>query len=268
MGPDAAWRTSPLTHYQVLERILQNGAAVNPILEAPWVECGICRADWLHVADQGIAADLLGNFLVVIQTQFPGRSLAERVRGVSQRLQTWYHDHGIADRFDVLLPSMFMGSKNGYKLRGSAAKIRAMIPFAWTLAQELLADADPVENTVKQCACQLWDIYQSLSEESILHADVSRVASTKFALLYVALNERFHEVNDKMWRLKPKLHLFLHICSDSSQPSRHWNYRDEDYGGMVSRLAKRRGGLLSPCALSRQVLNRFAILQPMVRILG
>ena len=52
-----------------------------------------------------------------------------------------------------------------------APPTQAMIPFAWTLAQELLADADPVENTVKQCACQLWDIYQSLSEESILHAD-------------------------------------------------------------------------------------------------
>ena len=173
------------------------------------------------------------------------------------------------DRFDVLLPTMFMPRNTGataYKLRGSAAKIRALVPFAWYMAQEILGDDDPVEATVKQCAFQLLEVYQTLSEESFLHADVARTASTRFALLYVALHDRFNATNEKMWRLKPKLHLFLHICSDSSKPSRHWNYRDEDYGGLVSRVSRRRGGLLSPTALSRQVLSRFAILQPMIKI--
>ena len=82
----------------------------------------------------------------------------------------------------------------------------------------------------------------------------------------VALHDALHPVHDKWFRIKPKLHMFLHVCSDGSRPARYWAYRDEDYGGSVARLSRRRGGCRNATATSLNVLQRFAILNPMVRI--
>ena len=71
----------------------------------------------------------------------------------------------------------------------------------------------------------------------------------------------------KLWKIKPKLHLFLELCSvERTRPSLCWNYRDEDFGGSVARLARRRGGLLSASAFSRNLILMWSM-QPMIRIL-
>jgi hypothetical protein len=70
----------------------------------------------------------------------------------------------------------------------------------------------------------------------------------------------------KLWKIKPKLHLFLELCSvERTRPSLCWNYRDEDFGGSVARLARRRGGLLSASAFSRNLILMWSM-QPMIRI--
>ena len=90
--------------------------------------------------------------------------------------------------------------------------------------------------------------------------------STKFALLYVGLHENMNPTNAKLWRLKPKLHQFLHLCSEGGIPSKTWTYRDEEFGGSVARLARRRGGMLRPQATSAKVLWSFATQCKAVRI--
>ena len=72
--------------------------------------------------------------------------------------------------------------------------------------------------------------------------------------------------NDVDWKLKPKIHMWLELCAERSRPSQFWCYRDEDYGGTVAALARRRGGKNSAQAMSETVLDLFAIKQPMVRL--
>ena len=69
------------------------------------------------------------------------------------------------------------------------------------------------------------------------------------------------------WKVKPKLHLFLELCSDGSQPSKTWTYRDEDWGGSVARMARRRGCVLTLPSFSSAILERFKMQQPIVRLL-
>ena len=266
VGAAAAWRGEPLGHYDVLARIRQRGALINPLLEVPWVQASVCRADWLHVADQGVAADFIGNALWVLQARCPGRSLANRVAVLSTRLQQYYEQNNIAERVDVLLPSLFSQPRQGFKLRASAAKTRAMVPFIDVCCRELLADGNDVEQTVTAAAACLRQVYATLAEDSFLYADVARSQSINFALLWLALHDVQNHDDDRCWRLKPKLHLFLHICSDGSRPARHWNYRDEDYGGAVARAARRRGGVLSAPAVSKTVLERFWMQHPHFRM--
>ena len=72
--------------------------------------------------------------------------------------------------------------------------------------------------------------------------------------------------DDTAWRVKPKLHMLLELCSEGSRPSTFWTYRDEDFGGSVSRMVRRRGGLLSVRAFSKSLIDKFRMHQPMLRI--
>ena len=62
------------------------------------------------------------------------------------------------------------------------------------------------------------------------------------------------------------MHLFLELCSSGTEPQKFWNYRDEDFGGSVARLARRRGGMLCCSSTSRVVLQKFKMLNLRIRI--
>ena len=221
--------------------------------------------DWLHVADQGVAADLAGNLFWFLcdQQLVPGRNIAARVWYLNERLQTWYEHRRIDDRIDILHPNRFWDAR---KLRCNAACMRSMVPFLKDLAEELLGGGDPNHVALRICCQSLHECYMCLDERSFAHADVAKAESIKFALQWVALHRVWFPLDEKSFKLKPKLHLFLHICSDGSRPRRYWAYRDEDYGGAVARRGRRRGGILSVHALSRRVLERFWIQLPTFRL--
>ena len=84
--------------------------------------------------------------------------------------------------------------------------------------------------------------------------DLTRHSRT-CCLLTVALEA----ANKKLWRVKPKMHLFQELCEmQSSSPADSWTYRDEDFGGTLAKVSRRRGGLNSPLGTARSVLQRFA----------
>ena len=87
----------------------------------------------------------------------------------------------------------------------------------------------------------------------------------RFALQYVSLRNA-HADDPKAWRIKPELHMFLELCSEGPHPAKFWNYRDEDWGGSVARMARRRGGELHALTFSTNVLSRFKVQQPVIRM--
>ena len=158
---------------------------------------------------------------------------------------------------------MLKQPKKAPKLRSSAAQCRALVPFAVMEANRLLNDAVPHEAAAKIGMHHLGQCYAALSHDSIFAADALKENSVRFALQYVALE--LYANHPKNWRIKPKLHLFLHMCSEGSRPSCCWTYRDEDWGGSVSSRSRRRGGLLSAQAFSSNLLDRFRML-PVIRL--
>ena len=235
---------------------------MSPLFNAPGVHLRIFRVDWLHAADQGITADCWGNLLLLLSKKSRGTNSQQRVADLWSRIQNWYQEHYIEDRLQNLVETMLKQPKKAPKLRASAAQCRALVPFALQEANRLLDDSVPEEAAANNAMFHLEQCYRALSRDSIFAADVLREHSTKFTLQFVAL-ERYAD-DPKRWRVKPKLHLFLHLCSDGSRPALFWTYRDEDYGGSVSSRSRRRGGLLSAQAFSSNLLNRFRM-QPMIR---
>lgn len=247
-----------------MAQILRNGLTISPLFSIPWVTKDICRIDWLHCADQGVAADYLANLFLMLAEKLPGRSIDARVSSLWARLQAFYDENNVDDRLQNLTKTMIKQPKKAPKLRGGAAQVRALVPFGLKMAEELLAGGTPKEEAALIGMRHLANCYAALSHEAIFYADNLRENSCKFALQYCAL-ELFDD-DPKSWRVKPKLHMFLELCSEGSRPATFWTYRDEDFGGSLSRMVRRRGGLLSVRAFSKSLIDRFRIHQPMLRI--
>ena len=222
------------------------------------------RIDWLHVADQGISADYVANLLLTVARKLPARALSSQVQLLWERLQAWYVRKGVMDRLPRLVPTTLQQPKKAPKLRGSAAQVRALIPFALECSQEFLSLSDPVESAIRTGMHHLHECYRCLAEE-MFSPDVLQDNAVRFAQQYVALEAHFPE--PMTWRVKPKLHLFLELAAEGSRPSQYWCYRDEDWGGSVARMARRRGGRSSVANFSAGVLSRFRVQQPAVRML-
>jgi hypothetical protein len=264
----AGWRQRPLSHLECMLRILQSRGIVNPILEAPWIKTSCFRMDWLHVADLGVTGDFLGNFFHVVEPLFNGANKKERCASIYKEMAAYYDANGVEDRFDCLMPTFFDQDKSTspYKLRGGAAKIRALVPFAWQIAQEMLDMDVPMHSAIAQAAFHLHETYAALSANHPAPVDAMKEHGRKFAIQYVALHDFLHPANDRAFRIKPKMHLFLHITSDDSLPRLTWTYRDEDFGGSVARMARRRGNVLRASSTSKLTLARFKIETPCIRI--
>ena len=249
-----------------MQSILENGESLCPLLLLPWISINIFRIDWLHCADQGIAADCLGNLMVVLRSKMPGANIDERHAALWAKIQSWYETEGIENRLQNLTRGMIQSTGKAPKLRSNAGCCRALVPFGRAAAEELLNATCPVESQMIAAARDLEVCYQSLAEGSIFHADLLREHSMRFAQSYTALNQSTD--NPKIWRIKPKMHMWLELCSEGSKPSMFWCYRDEDWGGSVARAARRRSGVLSARAFSHNLNVRFMIYQPIIRMLS
>ena len=264
VGEDAAWGSQPLSNDELLQRILENNQRVSPIFTVPWVTSRIFRKDWLHCADQGVTSEFIGNVFHYLRDKLEGRTVKLRTARLWERVQNFYEAKNVQDRLQILTPSMIKMDKKGPALRSSAAQCRAPVPFALEIAQELLPPAEPKEQAMIAAARHLRNCYDALSSASIFFADTLREESKEFALQYVAL--RAIETDAKLWKVKPKLHIFVEICSEGSKPATFWTYRDEDVGGSVAKTSKRSGGNKGVQAYSHNTLSRFLIKQPVIRM--
>lgn len=265
VSSSASWRTSRLSHGDVIARIVANGLQVSPLFKTPWISVELFRIDWLHCADQGITADFLGNLFKLLADKCDGRNRKARTLALWTRIQQFYIEHRVGDRLQNLTDTMIQQPGKGPKLRCSAAQCRALVPFAWQCSQALFGTT-PMEEAAKTAAHHLHKCYEALRADCVAPYEILRSSSTQFALQYVALGD--HVGNPLLWKCKPKLHLFLELCSESSRPSLCWNYRDEDFGGSIAKTSRRRGGLLSCKALSSNVLRKMLLQQPVLRMLS
>ena len=263
----AEWRNGILSHDAVIQRMIMQGKTVNPLLQAPFVHKGLFRIDWLHVADQGLGADWLGCFIKYVADQDLGANKQERYQHVFDDIDQWYKENEVEDRLDGLVPTLVESSKKtGYKLRCSAATARALIPWTYTCAMQLLDPSDDVEATLQSAAWHIKQAYEALSNECKEPHLQMKYHGQQFAIQWVALHDCLNEDNHHYFRIKPKLHLWLHLCEEGSTPRRTWTYRDEDFGGTISHVARRRGGFLNAKATSEQVQMHFKTHTPAVRI--
>ena len=222
------------------------------------------RRDWLHGADQGVGADFLGNVFEELMHLMPGRNRKEKYEALGEIINVWYDENHIHDRLYSFKYSTFKQKKAQPKLRGGAAMVRCLIPFAEEACLRHLDASNDKHFAMIQAAKWIHEAYKCLKHDHPTWQTQLPLAARMFCNNYVALHA---ESDGNRWRPKPKLHYFLELCSDGTKPSKVWTYRDEDFGGGWSGMARRRGGKRGPTAQSAAAIHHWRSSQPFPRIL-
>ena len=156
-----------------------------------------------------------------------------------------------------------MGKKQKVpKMRLGAGMLRHMVPWVMELAEATLdRRGNAVESSIYAGMKCLDACYRALSDNRPFAKDILQEYSVKFAETASALQDAL----PSHFKVKPKLHMFLELCFGGGEPAKHWNYRDEDFGGTVSAFARRRGQVRSLKAFSSACIAKFCG-QPIIRM--
>ena len=264
VGANAAWRVQRLSHYHLMARFVELGVSISPIFSSPFLKATCFKVDWLHTMDLGVTCDFLASLFFALLPKLPGGSEEMQCSSLFRDIQTYYRDHEeVTSKLDNLTLSMLGKKSKGPKLRAKAAEARFLVPFAKQAANRYFADDVPCEKAIKDATNQLAACYDCLSGASY-SSEALKDHSRRFCLLAVALESA---MPGKLFHVRPKLHLMQELCEmNDANPSLYWNYRDEDFGGTLAALSKRRGGSNNPTSTSRAMLFKFMASNSLPRI--
>jgi hypothetical protein len=248
-----------LTTAELLQREWERGKSPCPLFSVFGVYNYLFKVDWLHCADQGVASDLLGNLFhyLVNYKKVPGATMDDRSQFIGGRIMRYYEEHGVLDKLKEFGRKTFYTSrKRPPKLKGNAATTRALVPFGKLLAMEFLNGDDEKEGAIISAASHLKNCYDALSAANqTFGKDALYESSKKFALQYGALHQAFG--GGAPWRPMPKMHMFLELCMEGTEPQKFWCYRDEDFGGSVARQSKMKGSWKKLSTYCKHALDLF-----------
>lgn len=253
-GEAAVWRTQRLDHWGVIARLRDQGRTCCPLLSLPFFRVPeICRLDWMHAMDLGVAADFLGQVLAYILHREPGRNRELRMRSLRMKLDGAYVRSQAAVRIDALTESMLNLPRHP-KLKTHAAETRALVPVVQDVVKQVVTGDDAISQTIREAMRLLVSLYDALSERNAEARASMADNSRRFCTLFVALAQRLDE-----FHIRPKLHLCQELleCAPGSSPVLNWTYRDEDFGGSCVQLFRPRGGMRSANRAGLQVLLKF-----------
>lgn len=248
-----------LTTTELLEREWDRGKMPSPIFACFGIFNHLFKCDWLHCADHGITADFLGNlFAYLVKMKMPGSNEHVKSLALGEHIVAYYDENGVEDRLKEFLPKTSKSDKSSRppRLKGNAASTRALVPFGHLMADRFLDDQVPVEAAMKSAARHLANCYDSLRHTNLAFCHDALYNSSKhFALQYAALHKFFG--SRVSWRPMPKMHVFLELCSQFTEPAKFWNYRDEDFGGTVAKQCKMKGSWKKLKAFAKHGLDMF-----------
>jgi hypothetical protein len=228
---------------------------MSPLFDIPGMSLDRIKIDWLHCADLGVAPEFEGNLMwhLVQKRKVPGRNQEQRIDEIFQHIQQC---PGVESNLPTLTKGMIWKENgSGPKLRAQGKEARTLIPWCKVACDDFLSDSDPMDAAIKTACRHLVECYECLDRNNFAQPRLAD-ACRKFSVQLQALREATPD--SRLWRFKPKHHMFQHLAEESSDcPTLSWCYRDEGFGGSLAQLARSRGGTNSPRDVSSRVLNFF-----------
>ena len=96
----APWRV-PWCTTDLVQRLLAQGHLCSPLFSLPAFTINMFKLDWLHIMDLGVAADVAGNVLWVLQGKIPGANVKMRVSKLYLQIAKYYKETGVQDKLNI-----------------------------------------------------------------------------------------------------------------------------------------------------------------------
>jgi hypothetical protein len=269
-GPRAAWRKARYTPGEFLAQQRQEGIEPSPLFSCPGFTIDMICIGALHCLDAGVTQDILGNTLweAVKWLGALGRTQDLRVKTLWGMMQDYYKDNKINGGLQNLTLLMIKQPGKAPKLRSKAAQARHLIGFGQLVAQQL-HDTWQSDHTalVLEVLTALEEVQYVMDKawDPALASHLSvKIADGLSTLNAEAIGHLKDEAKLELWRVKPKLHLMQELLEYQSfllgNPRGFWEYMDEDFVGVMSTLALKKGGRNTHKACSHGVIDRYRAL--------
>ena len=269
-GPSAAWRTARYSDAQFLAMQLKENITPSCLFSCPGFGIAMVCIGALHCLDAGVTADIIGNILweAVLWLGLPGRTQKLRVIPLWRMMQQFYKDNSVKGGLQGLTILMIKQQGKSPKIRCKAAQARHLIGFASLVAQQLhdrwQSDHTRLVLQVATCLEQLQLVMDKAWDPEVARALSVQVATGFVKLNQEALGELKLGAKLQRWRVKPKLHMMQELLEYQAfslgNPRGFWEYLDEDFVGIISTLALKKGGANTHLACSTNVISRYRAL--------
>jgi hypothetical protein len=271
VSAEAGWRATKWVHEAYIAHRLAAGLAI-PVLFAICLgfrlEC--VTVDPLHSVDQGVASHIVGSvmwYCANVRKFFPGSTQATRIKLMYADLQQWYRDTKTSNKLRGELTVDRLRSTRGWaKIKSKAASTRTLAAYVLHLMLKYADFDDPMWGHHDELAvgvCQLLvRFYELMADESQTLSEAAQIEMKRIGdqlpSMYAKLAGIAFDLNIKMWKMNPKLHMFHHLCVDQAcimNPRFFWTYGDEDLVGQLVDIALK----LHPATLALCLLTKWAI---------
>ena len=244
----AGWRPTIWTHESWLAHLRHSGKEYSILFDIVGLRIECVMIDVLHTVDQGIASHIIGNVfweLVSAKVWVPTNQ-PDNVAKLNELLTQWYKDNKDKYRVQGKLTIERLRQDGGWpRFKAKAAATRHLADFALELATKHDSGSD--HDRMRTAVCQLLvEFYTILKSEGVFLSQEGKhrlsQCGVRLCSLYAQLSRISADSYRKMWKVHPKLHLFLHVCQHQApvywNPRCFWTYSDEDLVGQMIEVAR------------------------------
>jgi hypothetical protein len=256
----APWRATIFSMSHYWTHACFTNTFVSALFDIPGFSLGFIRIDWMHVTCLGILQYLQGSVMWELFREMGGtlgganrqsvcRMLEKMVRVCAKRLD-------VDMPFNTLTHGMIRPSMDKPpKLKLKAAEGRYFLPILRELLATCFGLSTPHERLRLNCVDKLCMCYEEMRnwEASTSPSKLKRLAR-EHVMLYGELSKE--SVDELVWRMFPKHHLFIHCSMDAEvNPRSLWNYDMESEIGEAVRVARQ----VNASHLHRSLLKRYRV---------
>ena len=241
----AGWRPTMRDHATFLDDMRAQGRVISGLWKITTLTVhGVCL-DVLHALDLGVSSHLCADiFVEIMDTGVWGNNQEKKAEGLEKEMKKFYEHNKHKYKIQGELGYARIRTSNEWpKLKAKGSQIRHICKFALQLATEHHSGTqhDKDRLLVITFLCRYYDIIEA---DQMFHSDAAkkelRMLGKLFFCTYTKLAAEALEQNRRAWKIPAKMHLFVHLCEDTSSliNARYiWCYSDEDLMKVVKEIA-------------------------------
>jgi hypothetical protein len=213
--------------------------------------------DSMHCIDLGCFADAIGGIMYIeLSSKLLHPSFAAGIKWINEQLVAFYKVNPGLSQLELTLSMIKPSDGSHPTLKSKAAACRHLADFAFFLARRhdrlaivLDGHRQPYSADYRRCALQMTEAmveYHNCCSRIPFVADTVRTSLAAFVQGYDQLRLLFRRGlpaeahHSQVFGPRPKLHLVEHMyakCLLFGSPRQFWCYGDEDFVGLIKRIA-------------------------------